>query len=107
MIWAENIPIWHMHYWGMYEKEAIPHLKKALLRTYSAGKFCGGRGEFFTEGKYSYSNVLHCESAGMTKFSGRESIHRNDNDRPLGWHEYHGGILFTRPENYKDIPICK
>ncbi len=90
-IWFRHLPVWVMNYGGQYEDCAIPHLKHALMHTYTRGIFIGGRGpETFIEDSLVYNNRAH---GGFAKFDGRESVYDCANGRPLGFHEYWGMSL--------------
>lgn len=94
-----------MSYHGSYRKEAIPFLKKALARTYRAGKFIGGRGPrrlFFKarQKKYYYRYTNFKPSSGRQTFhwfEGEEMIVRyrklDNHGRSIGCHRYQGMAL--------------
>ncbi|MFC1594804.1 DUF5680 domain-containing protein [Patescibacteria group bacterium] len=92
VIWYMEIPVWMMTYFGTYEEEAIPFLKKALYEAYKNDEFFGGRGpQSFTDDDMTYYNVIR--QIGFDKFNGYEAIMHTRHGRSLGWHEYHGMVL--------------
>jgi hypothetical protein len=88
-IWFRDMPVWVMNYGGLYDKEAIPFLKRALLKAYEARHFFGGRGPFvFAEGSLIYFNQPRVNM--FDKFEGREEVFDFKAGFSLGWHEYWG-----------------
>ena len=103
VITYDSNPIWHMQYWGRYEKRAIPLLKAALRSNYEQEIFHGGRGptQFVDEARFPdmlYANVMrNHERFGFERFSGVEGILAKGEGsellKHLGFHEYQGGLL--------------
>ncbi|MBX4189656.1 hypothetical protein KW785_03660 [Candidatus Parcubacteria bacterium] len=92
VIWFEGIPVWMMSYSGQYDPVAIPLLKEALKASYEHRRFEGGRGPVnFSRNGLTYSNQTG--NWKFEQFDGREAIHRIDDGRYLGHHQYSGHIL--------------
>ena len=92
-IWYNNAIAWMMQFYGRYEKDAIPFLKKALNHAYQMKLWNGGRGPLeYREKDWQYSCVLVL--SGFEEFEGQEWIHdmsRKDNNR--GFHHFVGRSL--------------
>lgn len=94
----EGVPVWMMQYFGQYPKEAVPCLKAALRTAYENRQFFGGRGpESFGYGPFRYTNysprnVWKNHRFG-DRFNGDEEV-RENGGKLLGWHTYHGGLMF-------------
>ena len=93
-IWYQEKPVWVMLYRGLYQEDAIPVVKAALLETYHAGRFIGGRGpKQFKMGNLEYTNDAPNDDQ-FTSFQGSESVRDTTYARPsLGWHRYWGMSL--------------
>ena len=98
VISVAGIAVWGMQYCGYWEGEderVIPFLKRALMVTYSAKEFVGGRGpRIFRETK---EGLLYCnypESDDFTNFKGHEEIIDQSNlTKFLFRHKYNGLLL--------------
>ena len=94
-IWHQEDPVWVMNYGGFYTESAIAFLKRALLKTYEASQFVGGRGpHIYTEGDLVYINRV---SGDFNHFSGREEVVNAQTGTLLGFHEYSGMDLSKIP----------
>lgn len=94
MIWYQNIPVWVMHYGGIYREEAVPFLKKALSEAYMNGIFKGGRGLNYHGGGGSLVYVNEpTEGSSFKHFSGNEFIVELESCARVGWHKYWGMLL--------------
>lgn len=96
IITYEEVPIWHMQYWGRYEKRVIPFLKRVLLMNYDQKIFSGGRGpDTFSTTEDSWRLVyLNGADGTFAKFSGVEGIRDvTGNPVSVGFHRYQGGLL--------------
>ncbi len=94
------IPLWYMSCSGYCRtKEARQFLNLALLETYEAGRFIGGRGPSrFQKGNFVYSNKPACENFDV--FSGSDTIFRQAEPGEIeklgsfvGWFRFNGGFL--------------
>lgn len=103
IIYAGNIPVWMMNYWGYYEDGVIPFLKRALsveyMRDYHPMEgdpqfFKGCRGPRVYRGdNLAYVN-MPTPGGSFWEFSGREEIFNEaENNVSRGWHQYHGYML--------------
>ncbi len=102
-IWYTKDPIWFMSYGGIYSKEDIPFLKRALVYNYSRGFFLGGRGptmylDEMSEGKFQQDNLLIYDNreqfGSFRSFRGHERICLAENPSTVrGWHDYWGVAL--------------
>ncbi len=93
---GQHIPVWYMFCSGYCRtKEARQFLELALLETYGAGRFIGGRGPSrFQERRLIYSNKPILENFGA--FSGGDTIFLQDEQKPgkfVGGFRYNGGFL--------------
>ena len=93
-------PIWVMNYGGgLYRKEDVPFLKRALMVAYERKEFSGGRGPVRyeeTAGGLIYSNRI--EANTFEGFRGEENLYKPEGVRDLnpirvGWHECWGMAL--------------
>ncbi len=106
-IWYKGTLIWTMHYGGQYPKECINFLKEALLTSYQARVFNGGRGpshynamynehtkHLIAHKKYRYVNNI-LPGSDFTSFAGKEYIcsHFQEEHVIFGWHYYFGGLV--------------
>jgi len=95
VIWQGDTAVWTMAITGRFEREALPVIKKALRKAFTARQFIGGRGpQHFNDGRYSYEN--HFELWDFKEFNGRESVYQHgqfENKRWLGSQMYQGRIL--------------
>ncbi len=92
MIWYEGIPVWVMNYHGEYPTLVIPFLKRALMESYMARQFFGGRGRAtYMEGPLCYFNN-HADRT-FEKFHGIERIFNTSTNESFGWHAYSGFTL--------------
>jgi len=94
-IWYRGVPIWIMHYGGLYPKQYIPFLKAVLRQTYEQSHFVGGRGAPLKNGidsfkGYQYINKVF-ENNDFSEFSGEEYI--LDVGVQVGFHKYFGGLI--------------
>ncbi len=88
-------PVWHMSYWGWYEKEAIPFLQECLLENYRAGVFHGGRGANCEQVDSGLAYYNYDCKGDFSEFKGREKIAMESAKiTELGTHSYQGGLLF-------------
>ncbi len=100
------LPVWAMHYAGIYKEEVIPFLKRALLATYARNEFVGGRGpvRYIESGepRYEYYNRTRGtylsldDSSGFAGFEGNEQIlgpGLGPGGVSLGFHVYFGMML--------------
>lgn len=91
-IWYKGQVVWMMQYFGKYGEGAIPLLKEALKAAYIQKVWYGGRGPFeYKSGSLSYTN--NTWAGTFEFFQGKEYISDLDQNRRLGWHEYHGMAL--------------
>lgn len=89
-IWHKEVPVWVMQYGGWYMEGVIPFLKHALLETYKAKRFVGGRGRSqYCEGQLLYVNRPHVND--FSDFNGHEQVFMND--KPMGVHHYRGMMM--------------
>lgn len=87
-IWFQGVPVWVMNYGGYYEERAILFLKRALLETYEAQRFVGGRGPImYSEGPLVYVNTPRLN--GFVGFEGHEKVFDLAGVQ-LGYHTYSG-----------------
>lgn len=89
-------PVWVMSYQGCYERKVIPFLKKALLLSYEARLWNGGRGpDTFRDGDLQYTNQVSRGYDDFTDFRGSEEVRRMG--RPggdsVGLHDYMGMVI--------------
>ncbi|MFA6043181.1 MAG: DUF5680 domain-containing protein [Patescibacteria group bacterium] len=97
-IFCDKEPVWFMSYTGFYEKVAIPFLKLALLRSYQAREFNGGRGpNDFEQKGMVYSNEVDLDD--FENFQGCESVTRKGRGQKLlGEHHYYGVSLLRESD---------
>lgn len=105
IIFAENLPVWNMHYYGQYEYYATFLLKLALSAAYTLDHPLTADPQFFTGCRgpkvfrsdvtsgLVYVNQVRPQST-FWSFSGREEIFsESGRNKSLGFHEYTGYML--------------
>jgi hypothetical protein len=92
MITHFKMPAWVMWCGGeLYEKEALPFLREALMASFRKRKFYGGRGpRRYSKGDLLYVNRFH---GSFERFHGQEYIENVERNVRLGGHQYWGGSL--------------
>jgi hypothetical protein len=89
----DGVPVWTMSCQGLYMENAIPFLRRALLKAYNRREFIGGRGpRVDTDGELVYENTVEEGPNSWKRFRGRDRI-CDGNDQNIGWCEYQGEIL--------------
>jgi len=86
-------PAWGMQFGGRYPERVIDFLKTALLQTYEAKEFVGGRGPLeFQQGNLRYLN--HLKKNEFDDFEGEEEV--LEDGVQVGFHWYRGLLLIPR-----------
>ena len=87
----DGVPVWTMSCQGLYMENAVPFLRRALLKAYNRREFIGGRGpRIDTDGELVYENTV--EESSWRRFRGRDEIF-DGNNQNIGWCEYQGEVL--------------
>ncbi len=90
-----GVPVWVMHYFGYYHPAVIDCVKLALRDCYVRNFFWGGRGPAkFTHLGLTYLNHVSLAALEFQRFSGQEEV-LHPHGFQLGFHCYHGGVLFA------------
>lgn len=101
LLYVSGVPAWLMQYQGWCQednKEVLDFLKKALLDSYMAKEFRGGRGpqqfeDDQKDGVFYQNNPKRFED-DFELFRGRERIApKNRHGLDLFWHNYQGQLL--------------
>jgi hypothetical protein len=92
LITHEGLPAWVMKYGRYsYTSEAVPLVRRALMKAYNEKKFYGCRGPYLYEkGALAYINFF---DGDFWNFKGEERVFDRSREEDIGGHQYFGMSL--------------